>query len=125
MLELLQPGTGQDLFLAFGTPACTGEKKSLLLDHFVIQWVSLALVVSSPVRQGLLDIRDTTLGALDGRPATIIGVEIFFLLAQDFGNSTRCRSEQELPTSAPMLFTFVPHRTMLQCKSQLRVTPTE
>lgn len=97
VLEFLQPGTSQDLVFAFGTSACTGEKESLLLDHLVIQWVSLALVVSRPVRQGLLNIRDTTLGALDGRPTAIIGVEIFFLLAQEFGNGTTCRLEQGFP----------------------------
>ena len=90
VLELFQPGTGQHLLsVAVGAAAGASEKEGLLFNLLIIQWESLALVVSGPVRQGLFDIRHSAFSPLDGRPTAIVRVKIFFLLAQDLGDSTK------------------------------------
>lgn len=85
LLEFLQPARRQYFLFALGT-TCAREKACFFLDHFIAKREALALVVPCPIGKCLLDIGDSALGPFDGRSTSIIGVEIFLFLAQDFGN---------------------------------------
>jgi hypothetical protein len=74
LFELFQPGSTTNLFFALWTPAGAGEKDSFFFDQLVGQGISSGLVVSRPVGQRFFNIGDSSLGPLDRRSTSIIGV---------------------------------------------------
>src|SRR5271156_585669 len=94
-LKLFEPGRVRELGLTLTTADCGSETVGLLLDLRIVQWFSFSLLISGPVDQGTLNIWKLVLGFLGWACAAIDGVQILFLLTENFGDSATRKMRKE------------------------------
>lgn len=81
LLELFQPGGIVDLGLGFSKRASIHAR--LLLDFGIRHVPAPMLLVSQPISQRLVDIRDLAFGLLDWRVAAFLRVEPLVFATKD------------------------------------------